>query len=114
MVIRRGEIWWADLGDPRGSEPGFVRPVVVVQADELNTSRLRTVVCAILTSNLDRAAAAGNVRCSARATGLPKESVIQVSQLVALDRNELRDHVGTLSPKLQLALDAGLRVALEL
>jgi mRNA interferase MazF len=113
-VIRRGEIWWADLAEPRGSEPGFRRPVVVVQSDDLNASRLRTAVVAVLTSNLARAQAAGNVLCPARATGLDRDSVANVSQLATVDKSDLAERVGALPPRLVSALDAGLRLALDL
>ena len=86
MVIFQGEVWWADLPPPTGSGPGFRRPVVVVQADALNRSRLATVVCVPLTSNVKWADAPGNVLLRARTTGLPKDSVANVSQVVALDR----------------------------
>lgn len=113
-MIRRGEIWWADLDEPGGSEPGFRRPVVVVQSDPLNGSRLRTTIVAAMTSNLARAEAAGNVLCPARATGLTKPSVIQVSQLLTIDRDRLTERVGPLPAKLLRALETGLRLALEL
>jgi mRNA interferase MazF len=96
-VIAQGEVWWADLGDPDGSEPGFRRPVVIVQGDAFNRSDLRTVVCMALTSNLRWADAPGNVRLTARATGLPKESVANVSQLVTLDRDTLTERIGRIS-----------------
>jgi len=86
VVIAQGEVWWADLGEPSGSEPGFRRPVVVVQGDAFNRSSLQTVVCVALTSNLRWGDAPGNVRLPARATGLPRDSVGNVSQLVTLDR----------------------------
>ena len=97
MVISQGEVWWADLADPAGSEPGFRRPVVVVQADAFNRSSLRTVVCLALTSNIRWADAPGNVRLSARSTGLSSESVANVSQIVTLDRTALTERVGKLS-----------------
>jgi mRNA interferase MazF len=104
-VIAQGEVWWADLGRPEGSEPGFRRPVVVVQGDAFNHSRLATVVCVTLTSNLRWAEAPGNVRLSARVTGLPKDSVANVSQLVTLDREALTELVGALpAKKLELVL----------
>jgi mRNA interferase MazF len=96
-VIAQGEVWWADLGDPAGSEPGFRRPVVVVQGDAFNASTLRTVVCVALTSNLRWADAPGNVQLGARATGLPRPSVANVSQVVTLDRGTLTERVGRLS-----------------
>jgi mRNA interferase MazF len=98
VVIAQGDVWWADLAEPAGSEPGFRRPVVVVQGDAFNRSSLRTVVCVALTSNLHWADAPGNVRLSARSTGLPRESVANVSQLVTLDRSALTERAGTLLP----------------
>lgn len=111
-MIAQGEVWWADLGDPTGSEPGFRRPVVVVQGDAFNASTLRTVVCVAMTSNLKWAEAPGNVRLSARATGLPKPSVANVSQVVTLDRSVLAERAGRLSASsLELVL-AGIDVVL--
>jgi mRNA interferase MazF len=97
VVIAQEGVWWADLGEPAGSEPGFRRPVVVVQGDAFNRSSLQTVVCVALTSNLRWGDAPGNVRLPARATGLPKDSVANVSQLVTLDRTALTERVGRLS-----------------
>jgi len=111
-VISQGDVWWADLGEPVGSEPGFRRPVIVVQGDSFNRSALRTVVAVPLTSNLRWAAAPGNVRLTARATGLPRDSVANVSQLVALDRSILIERIGRLSSsKLELVL-AGIDTVL--
>lgn len=111
-MIAQGEVWWADLGEPAGSEPGFRRPVVVVQGDAFNASALRTVVCVALTSNLKWAEAPGNVSLAARATGLPRPSVANVSQLVTLDRSALTERAGRLSASsLELVL-AGIGVVL--
>ena len=96
MVISQGEVWWADLPAPVGSAPGFRRPVVVVQGDALNRSRISTVVCVPLTSNLRWADAPGNVLLSGRLTGLPKDSVANVSQVLTLDRDLLTERVGKL------------------
>ena len=104
-MIAQGEVWWADLAEPAGSEPGFRRPVVVVQGDAFNRSRISTVVCVALTSNLRWAEAPGNVLLSARLTGLPKDSVANVSQLVTLDREALTERAGALPvKKLELVL----------
>ncbi len=104
-MIAQGEVWWADLAEPSGSEPGFRRPVVVVQGDAFNRSRIATVVCVALTGNLRWADAPGNVLLSARTTGLPKDSVANVSQLVTLDREALTEPVGALpAKKLELVL----------
>jgi mRNA interferase MazF len=105
MVISQGEVWWADLPEPSGSEPGFRRPVVVVQGDAFNRSRIATVVCVPLTSNLRWAEAPGNVLLASKVTGLPKDSIDNVSQLVTLDKSSLTDRVGKLSKaKLELVL----------
>lgn len=105
MVISQGEVWWADLPEPSGSEPGFRRPVVVVQGDAFNRSRIATVVCVPLTSNLRWAEAPGNVLLASKVTGLPKDSVANVSQLVTLGKSSLTDRVGKLSKaRLELVL----------
>jgi mRNA interferase MazF len=96
VVIAQGEIWWADLGEPAGSEPGYRRPVVVVQSDSFNRSKISTVVCVTLTSNLRWADAPGNVLLEAALTGLPKDSVANVSQILTLDRSVLTDRVRAL------------------
>jgi mRNA interferase MazF len=112
VVISQAEVWWADMPVPTGSGPGFRRPVVVVQGDALNRSRIATVVCVPLTSNLRWANAPGNVQLSARLTGLEKGSVANVSQIVTLDRELLADRVGKLArAKLELIL-AGIDVTL--
>ena len=97
MVISQGDVFWASLEDPAGSGPGFRRPAVIVQGDAFNASRLATVIVVPLTSNLRWAAAPGNVFLSADRTGLPKDSVVNVSQVVAVDRSVLSERVGHLS-----------------
>lgn len=97
--VWQGEIWWAELPEPAGSGPGLRRPVVVVQGDHLNRSRISTVVCVPLTSNLTWGGAPGNVILSAHITGLPKDSVANTSQVVAVDRAFLAERVGKLSDK---------------
>jgi mRNA interferase MazF len=112
VVIAQGEVWWADIGEPAGSEPGFRRPVVVVQGDAFNASSLRSIVCVAITSNLKWAEAPGNVLLPARATGLQKPSVANVTQVVTLDRSALTERVGRLSASsLELVL-AGIDVVL--
>jgi len=103
VTVSQGEVWWADLREPRGSKPGFRRPVLVIQGDALNRSRIATAVCVALTSNVKWASAPGNVLLSESATGLPKESVANVSQIVTLDKSELTVRVGKL-PKAKLDL----------
>ncbi len=97
MVISQGEVWWTELPSPKGSGPGFRRPVVVVQGDALNRSRIATVVCVPLTSNLKWADAPGNVALPSQSTSLPTDSVANVSQVVTLDKLFLSERVGKLS-----------------
>jgi mRNA interferase MazF len=112
VVIAQGEVWWADLPAPSGSAPGFRRPVIVVQGDAFNRSKIRTVVCVPLTSNLAWGKAPGNVPLAARATGLPRESVANVSQVVTLDRLVLTERAGKIPrAKLDLVL-AGIDTVL--
>jgi mRNA interferase MazF len=103
VVISQGEIWWADMTAPTGSGPGFRRPVAVVQCDALNQSRIATVVCVPLTSNLKWGLAPGNVTLSAEISGLPKDSVANVSQVISLDKLLLTERVGKL-PRQKLEL----------
>jgi mRNA interferase MazF len=103
VVISQGQVWWADLGKPRGSGSGFRRPVVVVQGESFNRSRIATIVCVPLTSNLKWADAPGNVLLTSAMTGLPKDLVANVSQPVTLDRAVLADLAGKL-PKAKLEL----------
>ena len=114
MVVERGTIWWADLAEPRGSEPGYRRPLLIVQADSFNRSRIQTVLAVVLTSNLRLLDAPGNVLLPARAAGLPKDSVANVSQLITVDRDFLAEPVGKLTPKLLRQVDQGLRLVLDL
>ncbi len=112
MVISQGDVWWADLPPPAGSGPGFRRPVVVIQGDALNRSRIATVVCVPLSSSLRWVDAPGNALLAARPTGLSKDSVANVSQIVTLDKALLTEHVGKLSAtKVQLLL-SGVDVVL--
>ncbi len=113
-AISRGEIWWADLPTPRRSEPGYRRPVLIVQADSFNRSRIQTAIVAVITSNLDLAGAPGNVLLPSRSSGLRRDSVVNLSQLLMLDRSFLTEPVGSLSPRLQAAVDEGLRLVLQL
>ncbi|MFI5043491.1 MAG: type II toxin-antitoxin system PemK/MazF family toxin [Acidimicrobiales bacterium] len=110
----RGSVWWCDLGTATGSAPAEVRPVVVVSADPFNNSAIRTVMVAPLTSNLDRAAAPGNVELDRGESGLPKASVVNVSQVVTVDKTQLVDRLGRLEPHRIDQVDDGLRLALGL
>ena len=110
--IAQGDVWWADLPEPTGSGPGVRRPVVVVQGNPLNRSRIATVVCVPLTSNAVWTGAPGNVRLSSKTTGLQKESVANVLQIVALDRSLLTERVGRLKPKPRAQILHGIDVVL--
>lgn len=112
--MKRGEVWWAELPEPAGSEPGFRRPVLVVQSDEFNRSRIGTTVAAAITSNLALAAAPGNVGLPRRATGLPRDSVVNVSQLATLDKTFLTTRAGRITDVLLRQVEDGLRLALNL
>ena len=112
MVVGQGEVWWADLPSPTGSGPGYRRPVVVVQCDHLNRSRLATVVCVPLTSNLKYAEAPGNVLLSARAVGLPKDSVANPTQIVSLDKELLTERIAKLSKNAMASILGGIDVIL--
>lgn len=114
MVVQRGEVWWAELEERRGSAPGYRRPLVVVQADAFNRSRLDTVIAVVLTSNLKLVEAPGNVLVARRGSGLPRDSVANVSQLITVDRAFLSERSAKLPARTMAAIDAGLRTVLEL
>lgn len=110
----RGEIWWAQLPDPIGSEPGYRRPVLIIQDDTFTQSRIRTVIVVIITSNLELANAPGNILLPREATGLPRDSVVNVSQILTVDKSFLTERVGALPVSLQEEVDEGLRLVLYL
>lgn len=112
--IRRGTVWWTALPEPAGSEPGYRRPMVIVQTDSFTVSQLRTVIAVALTSNPTRAAAPGNVRVSAREAGLPTDSVANISQIVTLDKSFLKEYSGRLRPRTMAAIADGMRLVLDL
>lgn len=114
MVVRRNEVWWVDLGKPRGSEPGFTRPVLVVSADAFNSSRISTVLVIVLTSNVALASAPGSVLISPTDSGLPKPSVANVSQMLTVDKTFLFKKVRRLSKTAVQRVEAGLRLVLDL
>jgi len=113
-VIHRGEIWWAELAEPHGSEPGYRRPLLIVQDDAFNHSRIATTIGVVLTSNLRLLDAPGNVLLGKRVSGLPKDSVANVSQVVTVDQVVLAERAGRISGDLLAAVDAGLRLVLAL
>ena len=110
----RGEIWWADLPTPVGSEPGYRRPIVIIQDDTFTQSNLRTVIAIVITSNLELARSPGNVFLPSRQTGLPKDSVANVSQVLTIDKSFLTECIGFIPGDLQGEIDEGLRMILYL
>ena len=112
--MKRGEIWWASLGEPKASEPGYRRPVLVIQSDEFNQSAIRTVICAVISSNLNLATAPGNVHISSRSSGLPKPSVVNVSQLITVDKSVLTERVKRLEIQNMNQVEDGLRMVLKI
>jgi mRNA interferase MazF len=112
--VERGEIWWAGLGRPRGSEPGHRRPVLVVQSDDFNRSRIATAVVVAITSNMALAFAPGNVVCRPKSTGLRRPSVINVSQVATVDRRQLTERIGRVPEPTLQQVDDGLRLVLAL
>lgn len=111
---RRGEVWWAELPEPAASEPGYRRPVLVISSDDFNRSRIRTVLAAALTTNLQLAEAPGNVLVTSEETGLPRDSVVNVSQIVTLDKSFLAGQAGRIGTRTLLAIEDGLRMVLAL
>ncbi len=114
MVISRTDVYWVDLGPPSGSRPANRRPVLVVQSDPYNASRLATVLAAVITSNTALATMPGNVFLPAAATGLPRDSVVNVMALVTLNKTDLTDRVGNVPPSLLHEVERGLRRVLDL
>ncbi|MFT4197618.1 MAG: type II toxin-antitoxin system PemK/MazF family toxin [Pseudoxanthomonas sp.] len=112
--MKRGEVWWANLPDPLGSGPGYKRPVLIVQSNAFNDSRIATAIVATLTSNLALAEAPGNVRVSRSDSGLPRPSVVNVSQIITLDRSILASKVRTLPGAVMDKVDSGLKLVFAL
>jgi len=110
----RGELWWANLPDPVGSEPGYRRPVLVVQDDAFTQSRINTVIVVMISSNIQLAEAPGNVRLPRGVSGLPKDSVINVSQILTVDKTFLVERIGSIPDSWQEEVDGGLRTVLYL
>lgn len=113
MVINQGDVYWVDLGDPTGSGPGYRHPHVVVQNNLFNRSQIKTVVVCALTSNLKRANAPGNVLLAKGEANLPKQSVVNVSQIFTIDKSQLDEYIGTLSPKRVREILDGIQLVLE-
>ena len=110
----RGDIWWADFGIPFGSEPGFRRPVLIIQSDAFNKSQLNTIVVIPLTTNLNLEDAPGNMLIEKDQSGLSKDSVIVVSQIYAIDRHRLLEHVSTISKMVLTEVENGIKMVLEI
>lgn len=114
MEVARGEVWWADLPDPVASDPGGTRPILIVQANTFNRSRISTVLAVIVTTNERLADAPGNVRLSKRETGLREQSVVNISQIVTADRTFLRQRIGRVRAETMARVESGLRLVLGL
>jgi len=112
--VVKGEIWWATLPTPRASEPGYKRPVLILQSDAFNRSNINTVICAVITSNIRLARAPGNVILSKKDSNLPKKSVVNVSQIVTLDKSYLTECVGAISKNLMGKVENGIKLVLEI
>ncbi len=114
MVIHRGEIWWASLIQPSGSEPSYRRPVIIVQSNDFNSSQIRTIVAIVVTSNLKLALAPGNILLKKKQSGLLKDSVANVSQIITIDKSYLTEKVGKLNTTQIKKVEEGLRLVLSL
>jgi len=112
--MQRGEIWWATLPSPTASEPGYKRPLLVIQSDDFSRSRISTVIAVVITSNLRLADAPGNVHLPRKSSGLPKRSVANVSQLITVDKSFLTEKAGRLSTQKLMEVEAGVRLVLSL
>jgi mRNA interferase MazF len=112
--MQRGEIWWADLPEPVASEPGNRRPVLIIQSNDFNRSRIQTIIGVVLTTNLRLAAAPGNVLITADESKLPKDSVVNVSQIVTIDRSFLTERVSQVDDRILLLVEDGVRTVLAL
>jgi mRNA interferase MazF len=112
--MHRGEIWWASLPEPEGSGPGYRRPVLIVQSNEFNRSRINTLIVAVITSNMALASAPGNVHLGPRSSGLPKESVVNISQLITVDRRFLTGKIKSIDPQKMKEVEDGLRLILAI
>lgn len=114
MVIERGEIYWADLPEPRGSSPGYRHPVLIIQSNDFNETNLNTIIGAVITSNLRLAEMPGNVLLERGKGGLSKDSVVNATQIVTIDKSELFEYVGSVSAQKMAQIEKGLRLVLSL
>ena len=114
MVIKRGDIWWAELPEPTGSGPGYRRPLLIIQSNDFNKSKISTAIAAVITSNLRLAEAPGNVAIPAKRSKLPKDSVVNVSQIITVDKSLLTERIHHLPNNIITQVDEGLRLVLKL
>jgi mRNA interferase MazF len=112
--VRRGEVWWAELAEPIASEPGYRRPVLIVQSDDFNRSRIHTVIAVVLTTNLRLVEAPGNVEITKEDTELSRDSVANVSQIITIDKEFLTERVSRLSDRIMMSVEEGIRTVLAL
>ncbi len=112
--MKRGDIWWASLGEPKGSEPGFKRPVVVISSNDFNVSKIKTIIVAVITSNLRLSEAPGNIELSKKSTGLSRSSVINISQIITVDKLFLTEKIGKLPNKQLQLLNDGIKLVLAI
>ena len=114
MVIQRGEIWWANLPVPIASEPGYRRPILIIQSNDFNRSNIATVIGIVITSNIELAQAPGNVLMPQKVCGLPKDSVVNISQIITIDKTFLTECVGILPQRYMAQIEEGIRLVLSL
>ncbi len=114
MVVERGEIWWADLPEPRGSMPGYKHPFLIIQSDKFNQSSLETVIGVVVTTNLRLAKMPGNILLTPRQSGLPQDSVANLTQIVSANKSDLLEYVGSVSDSKMDQVAKGLRIVLSL
>ena len=112
--MKKGEIWWASLEDPRGSEPGFKRPVVIVSSNEFNASKIKTIIAAVVTSNLRLSQAPGNFELPTKSSGLSRASIVNISQIITIDKLFLMSKVGKLTNKQIILLNDGLKLVMAI
>ena len=108
----RGEIWWANLSTPKSSEQGYKRPVLIIQADSFNKSKLNTIICAVITSNITLSKAPGNIRLTKSESKLPKESVINISQIITIDKSLLKKYVSSINETIIKKVESGIKIVL--
>ncbi len=114
MVISRGDLWWAELPEPAGSGPGYKRPILIIQSNDFNKSKIKTTIAVTITSNLYLSSAPGNILLTTKKSKLPKKSVINVSQIVTVDKTFLTEKIHSVSSKIMAQVDEGIKLVLKL